>query len=197
MVSGNLHRTLTNSLIGKHVSEHEDAYKWVRPVHRLDAATSGLVLFAKTRSFHRYASDLFTNRKIDKFYSAIVQGKWTDHKLITIPVDDKKAESIIEGVKTVKSLRNDYLSLVKLVPKTGRTHQLRIHCAQEGFPIVGDKRYGNEGDVMKHKGLFLCARKLTFTGMEGQSIFAEIPLPKKFETLLLSCLLYTSPSPRD
>ncbi|MCH2225596.1 MAG: RluA family pseudouridine synthase [Crocinitomicaceae bacterium] len=186
VVSGNLHRTLTNALIGKFSSNQVDAYKWVRPIHRLDAATSGLVLFAKTRIFHRYASDLFRNREVDKSYVAIVQGEWIKEHIISMEVDGKEAVSVIAPLRVVKSLRNKHLTLLKLIPKTGRTHQLRIHCANSGFPIVGDKVYGVEGEVMKHKGLFLCAYQLKFKSLEEKLIHVEIPIPKKFDTLLAS-----------
>ena len=72
------------------------------------------------------------------------------------------AETSYSLIKSVASLRSGFISLIKLIPKTGRTHQLRIHCAGMGNPILGDKLYGESGNVLLHKGLFLVATELNF-----------------------------------
>ncbi len=75
--------------------------------------------------------------------------------------------------------------MVLLEPKTGRTHQLRKHCAEIGHPIVGDQLYGESGNVMKHKGLFLVATSLQFTHpISGEQMDISIPVPAKFEALM-------------
>lgn len=185
VVSGNLHRTLENALIDQlQKSEAPDAIKWARPVHRLDGATSGLVILAKTLSAHHHFGKLFAERTIKKEYHAIVQGV-PDNQTISISVDGKQAESVLTRISSVPSLQNEQLSLVKLEPKTGRTHQLRIHCAEIGHPIVGDQLYGEQGSIMKHKGLFLAATSLTFDHpVTSEMVTISAPIPAKFNALL-------------
>jgi len=185
VVNGNQFDTLENALIDQLTeSKAEDALKWGRPVHRLDSATSGLVIVAKTLGAHRMFGDLFSERKIKKVYHAVVQGK-PENQLISVDIDGKTAESKLTVLSTVPSLRNEYLSLVQLEPATGRTHQLRIHCASIGHPIVGDQLYGEDGNVMKHKGLFLAATSLKFEHPNSKvPISVSIPVPHKFEALL-------------
>lgn len=185
VVSGNLHRTLENALIDQlQKSEAPDAIKWARPVHRLDGATSGLVILAKTLSAHHHFGKLFAERTIKKEYHAIVQGV-PNNQTISISVDEKQAESVLTRISSVPSLQNEQLSLVKLEPKTGRTHQLRIHCAEIGHPIVGDQLYGEQGNIMKHKGLFLAATSLTFEHpVTSEMVTISAPIPAKFNALL-------------
>lgn len=185
VVSGNLHRTLENALIDQLTpSKAADGFKWARPVHRLDGATSGLVILAKTLSAHHHFGKQFEARTIQKEYHAVVQGS-PKNQMISLPVDGKSAESSLSVLSTVPSLQNEHLSLVKLSPKTGRTHQLRIHCAEIGHPIVGDQLYGESGNVMKHKGLFLAATSLTFEHPKsGNAMTVSAPIPIKFHALL-------------
>lgn len=185
VINGNQFRTLENALIDQlKKSEADDALKWGRPVHRLDSATSGLVIVAKTLEAHRKFGDLFSERKIKKQYYAIVQGKPND-QIITAEIDAKSAESKLTVLSTVPSLRNECVSLVLLEPTTGRTHQLRKHCVGISHPIVGDQLYGEEGNVMKHKGLFLVAASLKFENpISSELMTISIPVPAKFTALM-------------
>ncbi|MFT5778830.1 MAG: 23S rRNA pseudouridine1911/1915/1917 synthase [Crocinitomicaceae bacterium] len=185
VVSGNQFRTLVNILVTNLTKSREkDAYKWARPVHRLDSATSGLVIVAKTAKAHARLGELFENRAIDKTYSALVQGK-PSHQEISTKIDGKEAFTRMTVLKSERSLRNEFVSLIELKPSTGRTHQLRIHCAQVGHPIIGDKIYGIEGEVMSHKGLFLCAQKLKFRHpITNEELEVSMPVPPKFSALL-------------
>lgn len=185
VINGNQFRTLENALIDQlQKSEAEDALKWGRPVHRLDSATSGLVVVAKTLSAHHHFGDMFANREIKKQYHAVVQGIPQD-QAINSPIDSKLAESKLTCLETVPSLRNEHLSLVLLEPLTGRTHQLRKHCVAVGHPIVGDQLYGQSGNVMKHKGLFLAATSLKFSHpVSKEMVEISVPIPAKFSALL-------------
>lgn len=185
VINGNQFRTLENALIDQvSKSESPDALKWGRPVHRLDSATSGLVIIAKTLEAHRKFGDLFSNRQIKKRYHAIVQGR-PQNQLISTEVDGKTAESKLSVISSVQSLRNEFISLVLLEPSTGRTHQLRKHCAEIHHPIVGDQLYGESGNVMKHKGLFLAATALEFNHpLTNEAVNISVPIPAKFEALL-------------
>jgi len=108
-------------------------------VHRLDRATSGLMIIAHTRQAARELSKLFAERKIKKTYLAIVKGKFQDEVLtINKDVDGKRAVSYAKLLK----YSNDE-SLLKIDIETGRKHQIRKHLSGVGHPIIGDRLYGN------------------------------------------------------
>jgi RluA family pseudouridine synthase len=128
------------------------------PVHRLDRDTEGLVLIAKTRKSASNLAEMLAQGAIKKTYRAWVHGTADmDSNIVwKIPISDK--ESITHGkVRSVDTDKN--LSLLELHPITGRTHQLRIHCAENNLPIVGDNKYG----IDKGMRLKLMAYSLCFT----------------------------------
>lgn len=186
VVSGNLYQTIENALPHNLTpSLLPDALKNYKAAHRLDALTSGLLLIAKTRSARVELGKLFEQRTIQKTYQAIVIGQTAKDGTIDIPIENKPSSSGFKTLEQVRSLRNDWLSLVKLFPKTGRTHQLRIHLSSIGFPILGDKIYGEAGEILKNKGLFLCATRLVFEHPFIQkTIDIEIKPPNKFRLML-------------
>jgi RluA family pseudouridine synthase len=185
-VSGNKFRTIENALVDQvNLSGRADALPWPRPVHRLDYATSGLLLVAKTASAQRRLGQAFENREVNKVYTAIVQGEVSAEGEITEPIQNLSAHSHYERIDSVQSLRNGHLSMVQLKPVTGRTHQLRIHMASIGHPIVGDTKYGKEGNVMLGKGLFLTASKLELRHPESQQqLYLSVEPPPKFSALM-------------
>ncbi len=188
LVNGNQFRTVENALIGKtRVSRELDAFKWAKPVHRLDSATSGLLILSKTLSAHQKIAKMFENRKIKKVYHAIIMGELTKEEgIIDASLNNLPAETSYSLIKSVPSLKSGFVSLIKLMPKTGRTHQLRIHCAGMGNPILGDKLYGEKGTVLLNKGLFLAATELNFIHPIFQTeINVKIKCPPKFGTQLL------------
>lgn len=184
--SGNRFRTAQNALLHNlSLSPAEDALPWPVPVHRLDAPTSGLLLVAKTRSARIELGRQFEEKEIRKTYRAVVIGQTPENGILDTPVDDKPALTRYERRQHVRSLKNDWLSLLDLYPQTGRTHQVRIHLSRAGFPILGDKLYGKEGWILKHKGLFLAAVELTFTHpATGEEMTLSIDMPRKFGTFL-------------
>ncbi len=186
VTSGNQFRTLSNSLSGNvQPSPLPDAWKYPKPVHRLDSATSGLVVVSKTSKAHLALSQLFEKREIQKTYQAIVVGKTPPNGTITQLIDNQEATTHFETLKTIPSLRNGFLSLVRLSPKTGRTHQLRIHLSGMGHPIVGDTIYGEKGKTLLHKGLFLVAVGLAFEHpISRKGVTIEIEVPRKFGAFL-------------
>lgn len=185
-VSGNQFRTIQNALIGNiSVSKEEDALRWPKPVHRLDGPTSGLLIIAKTAKALVKLGQQFEQKTIEKKYVAIVMGKSAKGGIINTDVDGLKSLSEYKTLQTINSLRSEYLSLVELSPKTGRTHQLRIHMASIGFPILGDKIYGEEGNVLEGKGLFLCALSINLKHPITEEFLAiKIDVPYKFNALL-------------
>ena len=185
-VSGNKFKTVENALAGRlSLSTQPDVLDWPRPVHRLDYSTSGLLLVAKTAGAQVFLGRQFEERKIHKRYCAMVMGSVATAGTVDEPVNEVSAHSEYTPIKTVPSLRSGHLTLVDLFPTTGRTHQLRIHMAAIGHPIVGDQKYGRAGNVLKGKGLFLAAVELHFPHpVDQREITISIDIPPKFDSLL-------------
>jgi len=182
VVSGNQYRTIANALSHNlQPSQLEDALAWPRPVHRLDQGTSGPLLIAKTTLAHVKLGQLFENKGIQKRYRAVCIGEVAAEGIIESPIEGKASRSLYRNVRTVPSIKNGYLSLVELIPETGRTHQLRIHLSELGHPILGDKLYGEDGLILKGKGLFLAAISLEFPHPRtGRTCQLSIAQPAKF-----------------
>ncbi|WP_205859192.1 RluA family pseudouridine synthase [Pleionea sediminis] len=127
-------------------------------VHRLDKSASGIILIAHSKQAAAKLSELFAQRDIVKHYIARVEGKWdlTERKTIDSPIDNKNA---ISHVHLISYRATDQSTLLKIEIETGRKHQIRRHLAQSGFPIIGDRLYGNRHDV----DLMLSSVKLAFT----------------------------------
>ena len=151
------------------------------PVTRLDRDTFGIVLLAKNAHVHALLNQLHSEGKLQKTYHALVLGgPEEDAGVIDAPIDRRPLPSLLRYVNQngKPSLtryrvleRREKTSLLALQPVTGRTHQLRVHCAYMGFPILGDPQYGGEtAQAMRPNGQALCAKKLTFihpvTGQE-------------------------------
>lgn len=186
IVSGNQFRTIVNAL-GFNItkSTNNDALKWSKPVHRLDFQTSGLLIIAKTSKALVELGRMFENKHIKKSYKAVVIGKLQKAGVIINDINGQKAKTEYHLEKSVKSIKNTYLSLVNLHPHTGRTHQLRIHLSELGFPILGDKLYGKSGAVLKNKGLFLSAVSIEFKHpITDKMLNLSIDTPSKFITRL-------------
>ncbi len=185
-VNGNRYRTIENALLyNLKESSQSDALSCPKPVHRLDSATGGLLITAKTSSAEVDLNRQFQKSDVKKRYRAIVIGNLQGKDIIKEPVDGRSSETVYEAVKTVPSLRNGHLTLIDLWPITGRTHQLRQHLSHIGFPILGDKIYGDEGNILRGKGLFLWAVEISFKHPVDKSpekyIITE---PEKFNTIL-------------
>ena len=185
-VNGNRNKTVENALAGAiKKSNLPDALPRPVAVHRIDVPTKGLVMLAKSKSALIALSKDFETNKIDKEYHAVVHGTPNDTGVINKPVEGKKSESRYQKDKTVKSRNFTSLSLVRLKPITGRTHQLRIHMASIGHLIVGDRLYAKETKTILGKGLFLCASKISFQHPETKERkVVNINPPKRFYRLL-------------
>jgi 23S rRNA-/tRNA-specific pseudouridylate synthase len=186
-VSGNRFKTIAQALPHNlEPSACADALRIPLPVHRLDAPTTGLLVVAKTGTAMVELGRKFADREVRKCYHAVVFGTLTLSGKIDSPVDGKPAQSICTPLRTVSSLRHKSLTLVKLEPLTGRTHQLRIHMAEAGHPIVGDAQYGSEENVLKGKGLLLAATGIALRHpvFPERKINVQKGLPHKFTALL-------------
>lgn len=185
-VSGNLFKTLYNAL-GDNLqrSPLPDGLRWPLPIHRLDTATSGLVIVAKTHGVRVALGEMLENKSIQKRYRAILQGTLEGVGTIDSPVQDKPALTQFHVVGNIPTLKDTALTLVDFFPITGRTHQLRIHASSLGVPIVGDKLYQNNTAMKTDKGLFLCAVEVRFQHpITREEVHVEIPMPEKFSSYL-------------
>lgn len=184
LVSGNSFKTIANALPQniRRSKLHDAAIP--QPVHRLDYATTGILLVGKTYSSIRLLNQMFEDKEIRKTYYAITIGEMDPCGKITTAIDDKRSISHYTLMESVKSERFGKLNLVKLEPLTGRRHQLRKHLAGIGNPILGDKDYSAEGLVLKGKGLYLHAWSLQFEHpFTGENINITDELPQRFKKI--------------
>jgi len=182
--SGNYFKTIENALaFNLKDSKAKDALPTPLPVHRLDNPTSGLLLIAKSKSVQVDLNRLFEEKKILKRYHALVSGTIPASAILKDKIEEKEAETRIEILEHFQ-LKNEDFSLVKAFPKTGRTHQIRIHLTENGHPIVGDKLYGQASEIIKKGGLFLAATGLEFQHpVSKKNMSFELPLSKKFREI--------------
>lgn len=157
--SRNLQAAIESSIAGRDFWAHSRGLKFLRHVHRLDADTSGVLLFAKSPGAVKMFFELFENRKMEKTYLAVAVGaprqkKWTcelklapDKKRFRKMKVDERFGRECETHFTLLETRGKF-SLIEAKPVTGRTHQIRVHLRESGLPIVGDELYGKlEGDL--------------------------------------------------
>jgi 23S rRNA pseudouridine1911/1915/1917 synthase len=159
-------------------------------VHRLDRATSGVMICAKTPEALSFLQKQFHDRHAQKTYSAIIKGVLEPTEaVIDMPIErNPKAPATFRVGANGKPAQTYYqtakqangYSLLELQPKTGRTHQLRVHLANQKHPIVGDQLYGGE----PAERMYLHAHKLTITVPSGQTKTFEAPIPDDFAAKL-------------
>jgi len=158
-------------------------------VHRLDKDTSGILLAAKTVEAHQKFIEKFSKREMEKLYLAICVGRPQSGPLSAPigrhPVHRKEMAVIPDGKEAITDIQvaafNDKLSLAILKPKTGRTHQLRVHLKHLGTPVLGDTTYGSEraNNSFDTSRQLLHAYRLTFTHpITNAKITLCAPLPE-------------------
>ncbi len=160
-------------------------------VHRLDRATSGIIIGAKNQKALSWLQKQFAQRKVKKTYIAVVEGLPKEEEAnIDMPISrNPKVPSTFRVDPNGKSAKTHYkvtkpgerYSLIELAPETGRTHQLRVHLQKIGHPIVGDPLYGSGkyGDR-----LMLHAKSLEITLPSRERKVFSAPLPPEFEELV-------------
>lgn len=127
--------------------------------HRLDRETSGIVLLGRSRRYAREITALFEEKRIRKAYLAVVRGEWRDSR-VDLAIEDRPAVTTFRRL-ALGSFEGEAASLIEALPKTGRTHQIRIHAAHVGHPILGDAKYG-VADGARAAGHALHAHRLDF-----------------------------------
>lgn len=189
MVSGNSFRTVANALSQNlRTSEQPDAVA-PQPVHRLDFATTGILLAGKTSEAIRLLNKLFEVKEIEKTYYAVTINQMDSKGTIREAIDGKEAITVFEKIATLDSHRFKHLNLVKLKPETGRRHQLRIHLSGIGNPILGDKDYTPGPMILKGKGMYLHAYSITFVHpFTNKQLTLNAPMPERFTTIFESSL---------
>lgn len=196
-------QTLVDWLLQKYpeIKNVGDAPK-IRPgiVHRLDKDTSGIIIIARNQEYFDYLKNLFQKHRIKKTYLALVYGKLKLKKgIIDKPISlksgttkrtiwkgkmEKEAITEYEVLKSFKFLRESVFTLVRVEPKTGRTHQIRIHLSSIGCPIVGDFLYGPKRNVLNLNRQFLHAESLEFNSEDGKRIKIEADLPEDLQKII-------------
>ena len=188
-------------------------YGTIFTVHRLDKDTSGIIIFAKDEATHKFLSQLFESRNVEKYYQAIVHGSPANKKgTIDAPISE---HPLHKGIMTVH--RNGKLSvtgyevieehssfsLIQFQLHTGRTHQIRVHSKHIGHPVACDELYGNSKPILlssikrnyklsKHdeeerpmlSRLALHSYRLKFKDAEGKEVNLVAELPKDMRALL-------------
>jgi 23S rRNA pseudouridine1911/1915/1917 synthase len=201
---------------GKDVSLKQilkNKYGEIFTVHRLDRDTSGVVVFAKNESSHKYLSQQFENRETTKIYNGLVLGRpLLESGVINEPIAEhpvkkgmmtvfRKGKESITEYQVLESFR--LFSWMQFKILTGRTHQIRVHMKFLGNPIACDDLYGDAKPIfisqLKHRyklsqseeeerplfnRLALHAAQLQFKTQEGEEISLEAPLPKDFKAIL-------------
>ncbi|MCM4174012.1 RluA family pseudouridine synthase [Arenibacter sp. TNZ] len=184
LVSGNSFKTIANALAQNiQQSNLPDATK-PQPVHRLDFATTGILLVGKTSGSIRLLNKMFEDKKIEKTYYAVTIGEMQDQGKINSEIDGKKSISNYEVLECVASKRFGKLNLVKLDPQTGRRHQLRKHLSSIDNPILGDAAYGLENLILSGKGLYLHAYSLNFIHpFTNKQVYLKDEFPERFQKI--------------
>lgn len=199
--NGNLDGTLANAIMAHCKESLSGIGGELRPgiVHRLDKDTSGLLMIAKNDKTHLALSEQIKNREVKKTYLALVRGIITENEAtINMPIgrstkDRKKMAVNKNGKEAITHFKvlNRYTTskasytLLEVKIDTGRTHQIRVHMAEIGHPVIGDMVYSNGKNEFNIEGQCLHAQKLEFIHpTTKKEMKLEAKLPKYFEEII-------------
>ena len=195
--NGNPDHTLVNAVMAKCKGSLSGIGGKIRPgiVHRLDKDTSGLIIVAQNDKAHIGLSEQLKNKEIKKTYIALVRGNIQENEAtIQMPIGrstkdrkkmavTKKGKEAITHFKVLK--RYGKYTLLEVKIETGRTHQIRVHMAEIGHPVVGDMVYSNGKNEFGIEGQMLHAKQLEFKHpITQEEIQLTAPLPEYFEKIL-------------
>ena len=195
--NGNPDGTLVNAVMAICKDSLSGIGGEIRPgiVHRLDKDTSGVIVVAKNDKAHINMSEQIKNHEVEKTYIALVKGFVKEEEAtINMPIGrstkdrkkmavNKNGKNAVTHFKVLKRFKNYTLLEVKI--ETGRTHQIRVHLSEIGYPVVGDTVYSNGKNEWGIKGQCLHAKSLKFKHpITGKEMFIEAPLPKYFDNIL-------------
>lgn len=194
---GNPDGTLVNAIMNICKDSLSGIGGEVRPgiVHRLDKDTTGLLIVAKNDKAHINLSEQIKNREVKKIYIALVRGNIPENEAtINMPIGrstkDRKKMAVVKNgkeavthFKVIDRFKNYTLLEIKI--DTGRTHQIRVHMAEIGCPVVGDMVYSNGKNEFGVEGQMLHAKSLDFKHpITGKNMHLEAELPKYFKDII-------------
>lgn len=195
--NGNPDGTLANAVMARCKDSLSGIGGKIRPgiVHRIDKDTSGLIIVAKNDASHIALSKQIQDRKVKKTYIALVRGVIKENEAtINMPIgrstkDRKKMAVTKDGKEAITHFtvlkRYNGFTLLEVKIETGRTHQIRVHLSEIGYPIVGDEVYSNGKNPFGVKGQMLHAKRLELKHPKtGKELVFEAPLPQYFEEIL-------------
>lgn len=170
-------------------------------VHRIDRETSGVLAVAKTKEAFDFLKEQFKNREVKKTYRAFVHGTFKEERgIIDKPIGSSRGGAGPRSARLSYGQQRDAVTMYKVLkerlyeagtqepvsyvevfPKTGRTHQIRVHMASVGRPIISDALYGaGRGSLLGFKRLALHALSLAITHPDGEEMVFTAPLPADF-----------------
>ena len=177
----------------------QEEYPTAELVHRLDKETSGVMLIAKNPKTHEFLKNQFQNREVKKVYNAIVSGSIKNERgVINKPIGRSPRDfrrwlagrgargTLREAITEYKVLKRikDFTYL-EIKPKTGRTHQIRVHMKYLNHPVVCDSLYNPGGSCPKGLSrLALHAKSIEFKNFKGKTVKAESPIPAEFKKVV-------------
>ena len=194
---GNPDGTLVNAIMNICKDSLSGIGGEVRPgiVHRLDKDTTGLLIVAKNDKAHINLSEQIKNREVKKIYIALVRGNIPENEAtINMPIGrstkDRKKMAVVKNgkeavthFKVIDRFKNYTLLEIKI--DTGRTHQIRVHMAEIGYPVVWDMVYSNGKNEFGVEGQMLHAKSLDFKHpITGKNMHLEAELPKYFKDII-------------
>ena len=195
--NGNPDGTLVNAIMNLCGNSLSGIGGEIRPgiIHRLDKDTSGVLIVAKNDIAHINISNQIKNRQTKKMYIALVRGVIKENEAtIDMPIgrskkDRKKMAITKDGKEAITHFkvlkRYDNFTLLEIKIDTGRTHQIRVHLAEIGYPIVGDYVYSNGKNPFNVEGQMLHARQIEFVHpTTGKEMKIEAPIPEYFQRIL-------------
>ena len=195
--NGNPNGTLVNAVLAKCKDSLSGIGGEHRPgiVHRIDKDTSGLLIVAKNDNAHLNISEQIKDHKVKKTYVALVRGRIKENEAtINMPIGRsqndrtkmavrKDGKEAITHIKVLKKYKN--YTFIEVNIETGRTHQIRVHMAQIGYPIVGDFVYSNGKNPFGVEGQMLHSMKLEFKHpVTNKEMKLEAPIPNYFKAVL-------------
>ena len=197
--NGNPDGTLVNAIMAICKDSLSGIGGEIRPgiVHRIDKDTSGILIVAKNDKAHINLSEQIKNHEIEKTYIALVRGIVKENEAtINMPIarsqkDRKKMAVVRNGkealthFKVLKRYYDNNTTLLEVKIETGRTHQIRVHLSQIGYPIIGDLIYSNGKNKWGIQGQCLHAKSLKFKHpITGKEMFLEAELPEYFKEII-------------
>lgn len=195
--NGNPDGTLVNAVMAYCKDSLSGIGGEIRPgiVHRIDKDTSGLLIIAKNDKVHINMSEQIKNHEVKKTYIALVRGHMKENKAtIDMPIcrSEKERTKMAVSKRGKRAVTHitvmekfEKFTLLEVIIETGRTHQIRVHLAEIGYPIVGDFVYSNGKNPFGVEGQMLHSSRLEFKHpITGKEMKLEAPLPEYFQNVL-------------